>query len=612
MALQQVLVEDEELQLLLLNTYDAQSIYNEQISLLVAHLPANIFYNTLEKYIRNEEKFKEEIRKSLCKRDATLLTLFNKDKYSRSEEHKEMKDAVKKINRRINKIWTDCGEEMYGKDEFDKMNRLLNPSRFRTSSSRPITPSTPITPPTPTAGGGSSRKSIEPIAYDMDGMDDLNEEFGELVVEETLTNQQMAEIEQLKQQMKAIDFSTTDNVNVFKLIPNSMKEVPRSNPNYPSQHMYPKIPFVELIVGQTGSGKTGYLTQMLARFQEGKTPTFDKIYLLRPAGAPIEPVYQTFSAVYGIINIEGVENIPYVDAYDASLNILVILDDLIKAKSPIITDYFTRGRKVFSMFFLTQSYFETDIYYRAQCFRLCIFSAGITESRKKRLLKEIGGGLELSVLEKVWEEGTNTLNLPIVIDVLNPDNEKKFRKGFEREFISPSKYSAAGTPTAKVNSTKVTPATTPKVNHQKINNQEDFDNVSDITTQSYANPKTPATKPREPKPSKDVEQDNSTFITIEQDNKVYLKDVESNKVFELSEIGYYDEITNTIRFNRVEPSQAPEPKQLTKEEEKRLKELTEHLQLMDKYRAKGISMDEDLRCEFEGEVRNLKMIGGNL
>lgn len=76
-----------------------------------------------------------------------------------------------------------------------------------------------------------------------------------------------------------------------------------------------------------------------------------------------------------------------------------------------------------------------------------------------------------------------------------------------------------------------------------------------MNTRSYANPKPPPTKPKEVTPTTmepkdaEVEQDNSTFIRIEQDNKVYLKEVESNKVFELNEIGHYDEITNTIRFN---------------------------------------------------------------
>lgn len=108
-----------------------------------------------------------------------------------------------------------------------------------------------------------------------------------------------------------------------------------------------------------------------------------------------------------------------------------------------------------------------------------------------------------------------------------------------------------------MNSTKVTPTTTPRVTHQKTNNEDDFDNISDITmnTRSYANPKPPPTKPKEVTPTTmepkdaEVEQDISTFIRIEQDNKVYLKEVESNKVFELNEIGHYDEITNTIRFN---------------------------------------------------------------
>ena len=88
-----------------------------------------------------------------------------------------------------------------------------------------------------------------------------------------------------------------------------------------------------------------------------------------------------------------------------------------------------------------------------------------------------------------------------------------------------------------MNSTKVTPTTTPTVTHQKTNNEDDFDNISDITmnTRSYANPKPPPTKPKEVTPTtmepKDAE--------VEQDNKVSLKEVESNKVFELNEIGHY-------------------------------------------------------------------------
>jgi Alw26I/Eco31I/Esp3I family type II restriction endonuclease len=115
-----------------------------------------------------------------------------------------------------------------------------------------------------------------------------------------------------------------------------------------------------------------------------------------------------------------------------------------------------------------------------------------------------------------------------------------------------------------VNSTKVTPTTTPTVTHQKTNNEDDFDNISDITmnTRSYANPKPPPTKPKEVTPTTmepkdaEVEQDNSTFIRIEQDNKVYLKEVESNKVFELNILTGIDTIFDIYdRINHTNKSE---------------------------------------------------------
>ena len=97
MEQQQVLVQDTVLQELLLSCYDRLGQYQQKIDELSNHLSQSLFYNSLEKYIRNEKLFKEELKNGLCARDANFLQYFNQTKYDRSEEHKEMAKQAKAI-----------------------------------------------------------------------------------------------------------------------------------------------------------------------------------------------------------------------------------------------------------------------------------------------------------------------------------------------------------------------------------------------------------------------------------------------------------------------------------------------------------------------------------
>jgi hypothetical protein len=511
-----MLQEDVALRQLLNGCWESLTNYDVNLEELKKYLQTNIFYNTLEKFLRNEKRFKEEVEKMLCAKDATFIAMFKPNKYDRSPEHKEQQKQMNKINRKINKIYQDVGELTYEAEKYDAMRRQLFPHLYRKSATSSPASSQASSQASSTA---SSPLRLSPIQFN-------SPEAINALEKEPLTEQQQLDINEIKERMKAIDFSTTENINVFNLIPDSLKEVPRKNPNYLKQHMYSKIPFIELVCGQNSSGKTGYITQLISRFQEGEEKTFDKIYLIRPAGAPKEPIYQTFSEVYGIINIIGIENIPSVDFYEDNLNILVILDDCIKEKSKIMDDYFTRGRKKFSMIFLTQSYFDTEKYYRQQCYQFCFFGAGILQDNMKRILQRIGAGVEPSVMEKIWLEGTGTPKTPLLIDLLSTDVEKKFRKGFEKEYLAPSNYSLTKSFT------------------KKYYNPDDDDNMSEITHQSTQ--KLPSKVLRLPRNDDDTIL--SSYVTIKQDGEVYFKDAESSKIFKFQEVGVLNEFTNTIDF----------------------------------------------------------------
>jgi len=66
--------------------------------------------------------FKNEIKISLDNRSATKLEQFDNEKYKRTEEHRDAQSEIKKI-------WLDCGHRVFD-DEFDTMNKQLNPNRF--------------------------------------------------------------------------------------------------------------------------------------------------------------------------------------------------------------------------------------------------------------------------------------------------------------------------------------------------------------------------------------------------------------------------------------------------------------------------------------------------
>jgi hypothetical protein len=80
--MEQELVQDLVLQGLLVSCYDKLGQYEQKIQEISDHLTQSIFYNSLEKYIRNEKLFKEELKNGLCAKDADFLQIFNKTKFS--------------------------------------------------------------------------------------------------------------------------------------------------------------------------------------------------------------------------------------------------------------------------------------------------------------------------------------------------------------------------------------------------------------------------------------------------------------------------------------------------------------------------------------------------
>ena len=78
----------------MLNAFDAKEIYNEKLELLCKHLLTSIFYCSAENYVRNEESFKNEIKKSLDNRSATKLQQFDNEKYKRTDEHRDAQSDI--------------------------------------------------------------------------------------------------------------------------------------------------------------------------------------------------------------------------------------------------------------------------------------------------------------------------------------------------------------------------------------------------------------------------------------------------------------------------------------------------------------------------------------
>ena len=160
---------------------------------------------------------------------------------------------------------------------------------------------------------------------------------------------------------------------------------------------------------------------------------FDKLYIIGPTGDQYEGVESKAEIEF----IKDIKDLPSPDQLPKDLKKLMIFDD-VKAKEPVINEYFCRGRhNNCNMIYLNQNLFSLDRQsVRENCNLLILF-----EQRGKVLAsiyQDFFINIELSyndfakIFNKVWKEPYNY----IFIDIYkNKNSNGKLRINWDRRVL---------------------------------------------------------------------------------------------------------------------------------------------------------------------------------
>jgi hypothetical protein len=249
------------------------------------------------------------------------------------------------------------------------------------------------------------------------------------------------------------------NINFYTL-PKVQKYMTKHNDE---QKQYTGIPITQhcLCVGKTGSGKSNTLMNYIYATGLPKNGTFKKIYL---CVKKIEPFTKFLMSELKDLCVvfTDLDKFPAVDDFkDLSDknddHYLVVFDDCIndKSKKDItkINNYFTYGRsKGVHCFFLSQSFFQTEIFIRKQV--SFVLLCGITG--KRDLLTILSdyqiGELNKATLENMYhhckeKEDKDDMNFMKICTYESPLNEK-FSKNF-LNYLNPTDYYVPDKPCKK-------------------------------------------------------------------------------------------------------------------------------------------------------------------
>jgi hypothetical protein len=132
-----------------------------------------------------------------------------------------------------------------------------------------------------------------------------------------------------------------------------------------------------LLCGKTGSGKSNSLLNLIRLSSESGKPTYKKVFFVYKTWEPLYKYLQE-ELKKNIVFLKGLhdKDFPSVDSFPDGSDknkdqYLFVFDDVVNDKSKAdfkkIEGYYTYGRKKnFTIVFLTQSYFQTDIFFRKQ------------------------------------------------------------------------------------------------------------------------------------------------------------------------------------------------------------------------------------------------------
>lgn len=191
------------------------------------------------------------------------------------------------------------------------------------------------------------------------------------------------------------------------------------NPQFGKLHFI-ALPARILILGPSSSGKSN----TLIRFIQATSGTFEKIVIVLKNAE--EPLYNLLKKI--IPETEILEDkVPPFEDFEGFGSSLLVFDDMILSKNPLISEYFIRGRKMgITICYLSQSYFMVPKIIRQQCQYLIIKKLA-TKRDLSLILSEYSSKYSVDQVYNIYQQAlkgdfTNFL----LIDTIND----QFRNSF--------------------------------------------------------------------------------------------------------------------------------------------------------------------------------------
>lgn len=201
------------------------------------------------------------------------------------------------------------------------------------------------------------------------------------------------------------------------------------NPNI-HLHGINRLPFRMVVNAPSGSGKSNMIVNLIELFSKGDG-TFSSIEIF--CRCRDEPLYQFLhDKSKGAIKIyEDLTELKDINSYDKTENHLIVFDDLCLEKNQSkISEYFLRGRKQgVSLIYLSQSYYQIPKMIRLNSNYLVILKLG-QKRNLNMILSELSLGVTKEQLIKIYGFATKNKFDVLLVDLDEPDINKKFKRNF--------------------------------------------------------------------------------------------------------------------------------------------------------------------------------------
>lgn len=226
--------------------------------------------------------------------------------------------------------------------------------------------------------------------------------------------------------------SNNEIINFYEKIPKKFVENKMKNPNFKNHGL--KDDFMGLVCGSTGSMKTNFVLNLIYRNPDW----YSKIVLF--IKNEDEPLYKFLKETLGktLQIVNSYEELPPLESLDKSKHYLVIFDDVVLDSTKDqkkISEYYIKARKMgCSCLYLTQSYYDVPRVIRNN--NQYIFIKKIPQATNLlNILREYNLGVSKEQLFQMYRQIQEKPEDCLVIDVNEPDLNKRFRRNFLEAFF---------------------------------------------------------------------------------------------------------------------------------------------------------------------------------